>query len=186
MATEPARRLFTIDVYHRMADAGVLTEDDRVELLDGEIVQMTPIGSRHASVVDWLSRLLVERLGRRAHVRIQNPVILNDLSEPEPDVAVCELRDDRYVHAHPRPADILLLIEVPQTSGRYDRERKIPAYAAAGVPEVWLVDLERNTIEVYREPSQDGYTEVRSFGRADAVSPSRFPDCMIAVDEILG
>jgi Uma2 family endonuclease len=185
LATEPTRRLFTIHDYHRMVDAGILTEDDRVELLDGEIVQMTPIGSRHAGTVKRLTRVLVGGLGRDAVVGIQDPVILDDFSEPEPDVSVCVPRDDDYTSSHPRPDEILLLVEVADTSERYDRLRKLPRYAAVGVPETWLVDLTQNVIDVYGAPGPNGYEEHTTLGPGASLSPLRFPDVSIAVDDIL-
>ena len=186
MATEPTRRLFTIDDYHRMVDAGILTEDDRVELLDGEIVQMTAIGSRHAATVKRLRYLLGERLGPRAVIGVQDPVILDDLSEPEPDLSICVPRDDFYADEHPRPTDILLLIEVADSSERFDRLRKVPRYAAVGLPEAWLIDLDADTIVVYRVASPSGYMERTIHQGGETISPLRFPDVEIRVDDVLG
>lgn len=135
------RRRFTVDEYHRMAEAGILGEDDRVELLDGEIVEMTPIGPRHAGGVNRLTRLFTTRLGARAIVTVQNPVVLGVRWEPQPDLAILRPRPDFYSTAHARPEDILLIVEVAETSGEADRRVKVPGYAAAGVPETWRVDL---------------------------------------------
>jgi Uma2 family endonuclease len=131
------RRRFTIDEYHRMGEAGVLSEDDRVELLDGEIVQMTPIGAPHASCVDRLNALLARRLGKSAIVRVQNPIILDRRSEPQPDLALLAPRSDFYSGAHPRPRDVLLAIEVMDASRGYDRTLKLSLYARAELREVW-------------------------------------------------
>ncbi len=128
------RRPFTVAEYHRMAEAGVLGEDDRVELLEGEIVQMTPIGSRHAACVARLTHLFVDRLQGRAQVNVQNPVHLSERSEPQPDLALLRPRPDFYARAHPGPADVLLLVEVAETSSDVDWTVKIPLYAGAGVP----------------------------------------------------
>lgn len=140
-----------------MAEAGVLSETDRVELLHGEIVEMTPIHSRHAACVDRLARLFFETAGEQAHIRIQNPVRIPDHSEPQPDLVLARLRDDGYAGRHPGPDDILLVVEVSDTTAGYDREIKIPLYAAAGIPEVWLVDLPGRAVEVYRDPSGDAF-----------------------------
>lgn len=186
MALEPTRRPFTVDEYHRMFDTGILTRDDRVELLGGEIVEMTPIGPTHAGCVKRLTRLLIERLGRRAVVGVQDPVILDDLSEPQPDLSVARPRDDDYSRAHPRPSDLLLVIEVADTTQAFDRNVKVPRYAATGVPEVWLVDLDSERIEAYRAPTPDGYAQRSDVARDGALGPEAFADVELSVDEILG
>jgi len=186
MSVEPRRRLFTVDEYHAMARAGVLGEDDRVELIEGEVVEMTPIGSRHASCVDRLTQLLPGRVAGRAIVRIQSPVVLSDLAEPEPDAALLRPRDDFYADEHPRPDDLLLLIEVADTSADYDRERRIPLYARSGVPEVWLVDLEAGTVEAYRTPSPEGYRDLQRAGRDEVLGPVKLADLEIELGAILG
>jgi Uma2 family endonuclease len=185
MATEPTRRRFTVADYNRMAETGILGEDDRVELLDGEIVEMTPEGPSHSGVGSHLMSIFVLRLGDRANVRAANPVILDDLSEPEPDISVCAPRTDHYKAAHPRPGDILLVVEVSDTSLAYDRGRKARRYAAAGVPELWIVDLQHDVIEVFREPSLDGYAQSEVYRSGGVVSPAAFPDVQITVDELL-
>lgn len=186
MATDVARHRFTVADYHRMIDAGILTEDDRVELLGGEIVEMTPIGSGHAGCVNRLTRLLIERLARRAVVTTQNPVILDDFSEPEPDIAVCRPRSDDYADGHPRPDDVLLLIEVAQTTQAFDREVKFPRYGRTGVPEAWLVDLEAGVVEVHSRPGPDSYAERTLHERGNSLAPSAIADLTVEVDEILG
>jgi Uma2 family endonuclease len=184
MAVQLSRRVFTVHEYHLMGKAGILTEDDRVELLDGEIVQMTPIGSRHAYCVDRLTQLLVEGLARRALVRVQSPVRLSEHSEPQPDVAL--LRPDRsYATAHPGPPDILLLIEVAETSVETDRQVKVPMYARAGVPETWVIDLTANRVEVYRQPTSEGYRSTERIGRGNSLAPQVFPELMLSVDDLL-
>ena len=136
MAVRILRRAFDVHEYHRMAEAGILDEDDRVELIEGEIVQMSPIGSRHQGCVNRLARLLFEFAGRDYVVHIQGPVRLNERSEPQPDLALLKLRPDFYSERHPTPDDVLLLIEVSETSADYDREVKLPLYAGAGIAEV--------------------------------------------------
>jgi Uma2 family endonuclease len=143
MAVEVLRRTFTVEDYHRMAQAGILTEDDRVELLEGEIVEMTPIGPRHAACVNRLSQLFSDRLQGRALVSVQNPIHLSELSEPQPDLALLRPRPDFYAEAHPRPSDSLVVLEIAETSAEVDREKKVPLYGQAGISETWLVDLVR-------------------------------------------
>src|SRR6266498_3300178 len=158
---------FTVDDYHRLAELGILGEDDRVELLDGQIVEMTPIGPDHAGCVDALNRLLSRLVGDTGIVRVQNPLVLSSEWEPQPDLVVLRPRADGYRKAHPGPEDVLLVIEVADTSLESDREVKLPRYAVAGIPEVWLVALANDRIEVYRQPAPDGYREVRTLSRGD-------------------
>ncbi len=181
-----AHRRFTVDEYYRMAEAGILGEDDRVELLDGEIVEMTPNGSRHAAVVRRLDRLFHDVVRGAALVSVRNPVRLHRYGEPEPDIALLKPRDDCYAAAHPTAADVLLLVEVADTSLAYDHERKLPAYAAAGIPEVWLIDLTTDRIEVYREPDGGAYRDRRVLGRKATLTILRLPDITLAASEILG
>lgn len=181
----PARRRFTVEEYHRMGEAGILREDDRVELLKGEIIQMAPIGSRHAACVSRLGDWLAKRLPDTAAVRIQNPIRLPPRSEPEPDLVVVRRRDDFYATAHPGPGDIFLLIEVADTSLEHDRDVKLPLYAAAGIPEVWIVDLERRRVLVYRQPAGASYRQV-TVVEEGTLSPTAFPQLAIRLDEITG
>lgn len=186
MAVQLQRRTFTVDDYHRMLNAGILTEDDRVELVCGEIVTMAPIGTRHASCVKGLNQLLTEGLGRRVVLGIQDPVIVGEHSEPQPDISVLRPRKDRYAQAHPTAADIFLLIEVSDTTLPYDRDIKVPMYGKAGVPESWLVDLAQRRVEVYRSPSPNGYGDLHYAYPGEAISPIAFPDISLQVDEVLG
>ncbi len=181
---EPRVRAFTVDEYYRMADSGILTEDDRVELIKGEIVQMTPIGSRHGACVDQLNQILSFHLDRRAIVRVQGPVRLDEYSEPEPDIALLTPRDDFYAESHPCPEDVLLIVEVADASVRYDREVKIPLYAKAGIPEVWLVNLQDKCVEIYMSPSGSDYEDVRRF-KEGTISPQGFPGIEIDLKDIL-
>jgi len=177
---------FTVDDYHRLAEVGILGEDDRVELLDGQIVAMSPIGPRHAGCVKDLVRLLYRKLGDAVILGVQDPVVLGPDSEPQPDISVLKPRADAYREAHPRADDILLLIEVADTSLEYDREVKLRIYAAAGIPEAWLLALENDVIEVHRQPGPEGYREVRTLGRGDTLAALFAPMGDISVDELLG
>jgi Uma2 family endonuclease len=180
------RRLFTTDEYDRMAEAGILGEDDRVELIGGEVVRMAAMGARHAGCTTRLTQSLVPRLGRSALVRVQLPVAIPNYDEPEPDVAVVRFREDAYGHAHPTPADVLLLIEVSDSTLEFDRRVKIPLYARAGIPEAWLVELRNEAIERHTEPSPEGYRSVRRFRRGETVTSAALPSLVLAVDEVLG
>jgi Uma2 family endonuclease len=180
------KRSFTVEEYHRMARAGVFAEDDRVELLDGEIVQMTPIGPEHSGCVGALTRLLARQVEGRALVWVQNPVHLPDRSEPQPDVALLRPRPDGYRTAHPLPPDILLVIEVADTSLESDRAAKLPLYAQAGIPDVWLVNLPGDVIEISRDPRAGRYTSLQCARRGERVTSLALPALTLRVDDILG
>jgi Uma2 family endonuclease len=154
------RHRYTVVDYYRMAEVGILAPDARVELIDGEILDMAPIGSVHAGTVEQLAEALRRAVGARAWVRTQNPLRLDDHSEPQPDVSLLKARADFYKSRHPRPADTLLVIEVADTSLRFDRERKIPLYAQHGIPEAWLVDLQAKRLVRYRNPEHGVYASV--------------------------
>lgn len=186
MTVQIQTRPFTVDEYHKMIQADILTEDDRVELLAGEIVEMSPIGTRHAACVDRLNSLFHLALGRKVIIRIQNPIQLSDLSEPEPDVAIVQARHDFYAQAHPKPEDVLLLIEVADTSVGIDRTVKLPLYAKAGIVEVWLIDLVAGRIGLYRQPTPQGYEEIEQVGSGQTLSLSTLPDFEVDVDAVLG
>lgn len=177
---------FTVDQYHQMGEAGVFRPEDRVELIDGEIIEMNPIGDAHAGGVNRLNLTFVERLARRALVAPQNPVYLASHDEPQPDLAILRFRDDFYASLGPRPEDILLLIEVADSSASYDRRVKAPLYALNGIPEYWLVDLGRGQVVVYRDPSPDGYLSMQVHQRGATLSLVQLPDVTIAVADILG
>lgn len=183
MAVEPRDRRFTVDEYHRMAEAGIIGPDERVELIDGRIVAMNPIGSPHAWCVKRVNRAFA-RLGDRVMLSIQDPLRLDDNGEPEPDVAV--LRPDAPEDRHPGPGDVLLVVEVADTSLAYDRGTKAPLYVRHGIPELWIVDLGGERVEVHREPSPSGYRLVRALGRGQRASPLFAPDLVVEVDAILG
>jgi Uma2 family endonuclease len=160
----PQLRLFTVGEYYRMLDAGILKEDDRVELIEGEIVAMSPIGSRHAACVDTLAALLVRAFSSESLiVRIQNPLHLSEYSEPQPDLSVVRARLDRYRTGHPTANDVVFVIEVADASLAYDRHTKIPLYARYGIAEVWLVDLESCSVIVHSAPGPTNYEYVHHF-----------------------
>ena len=186
MAVESARRRFTVEEYHRMGLAGILREDDRVELIDGEIVEMTPIGSPHAGCVNRLARLFFAAAGQRAVVTVQNPISLPPGSEPQPDLVLLRPRGDFYAGGHPGPGDVWLVVEVADTSLTFDRTVKVPLYARAGIPEVWVVDLAGQRVEVYRRPAGGLYADVQRHERGQRLVCAAFPDLALSVDDALG
>ncbi|MYD88371.1 MAG: Uma2 family endonuclease [Acidobacteria bacterium] len=179
------RYRFTVDEFTRMGEAGVFTEDDRVELIDGEILEMTPIGPLHAWIVDRLTELIVTRLAGRVHVRIQNPIRLGSHTEPQPDLVVAR-RSSAYAERHPGPDDILLVIEVADSSRRYDRLEKLPRYGRAGIPETWLVDAEARTVIVCTGPGADGYAHQNVRRHGDELTATGVPELGFPVDDVFG
>lgn len=177
---------FSVEDYHRMAEAGILSKDAHVELIEGEIVAMSPLGARHLACVDRLTALLVPGVGPRAIVRVQGSIRLGDRSEPEPDLVLLRPRQDFYATIPATAGDVLTLIEVMDSSATYDRVIKLGLYARAGVAEVWLVDLNKEWIEVHRRPISGVHTEIQIRPRGESVSPEAFPDLVLAVDSILG
>jgi len=187
MAIVLKTRRFTIDDYHRMGEVGILSEDDRVELLAGEVVDMSPIAPLHAGTVGRLTALFSSRLGTEVLVWVQNPLLLRpEDSEPQPDVALLRPRPDFYTRAHPEAHDVYLVMEVADTSVEKDRDVKFPIYARAGIPEAWLLDLGAGHLEVHRHPTPDGYQDIRRFQRGQSVAPQAFPDVVLTVDDLLG
>lgn len=185
MSIQIERRYFKVDEYHRMGEAGVFSEDDRVELVEGEIVEMTPIGRRHASCVGRLTEIFGGY--SQAILWVQNPVQLDVYTEVQPDVALLRRREDFYSRSHPTPSDVLLAVEVADTSAAYDREVKLPLYARSGVPEVWLVDLNESAVEVYAAPERGEYRESRRVARGESLAPREVAGSSpIAVDNVLG
>jgi Uma2 family endonuclease len=174
-----ARRLFTRHEYHRMAEVGILKPTDRVELIKGEIVEMSPPGRRHVAFVDNLNQLLVIRLAGRGIVSVQNPVVLAEDTEPQPDLAIRRLRAVPYKEREAFAEDVLLLIEVADTSLRYDRSTKLRLYAEAGVLEYWLVDCNAESIEVFRGPGPDGYRDVSRISGDSSVNVQAFEDVLL-------
>lgn len=151
------RRLLTTDEYHQMAEVGILTQEDKVELIEGQLVEMSPIGSQHAAYVNKLNAILVRLLPEKYIISVQNPIVVNTHSEPEPDIAVLKPDDNLYEHQLPGAKDVLLVIEIADTSLDYDREIKLPLYASTGIPEYWIVDLQHRQIEVHHSPLDNQY-----------------------------
>ena len=180
------RYRFTVDQYHRMGKAGVFHPECRVELVNGEIFEMSPIDPWHSGIVDWLNHRFSTGLSGRAIVHPQNPTIVDRRSEPQPDLMLLMPREDFYRTAHPVPADALLVVEVANTSLSHDRRRKLPLYARTGVAEVWIVNRRADAIDVFRDPSPDGYRDQFRRGRGEDVAPLAFPDLRLSVDDILG
>ncbi len=183
MALPVTRHRFTVEDYQQMGDAGILGEDDRVELIAGEIVDMSPIRPRHAACVNRSTRLLSRHVGDAGWVSVQNPVRLGDHDEPQPDLMVLRLGPD-YDRSLPTPADVLLLIEVADTSLSYDRRVKIPMYARAGIAEVWLVDLKGQVVLRYAEPHEGAYRRTERVGRGQRLTALNLPGLEIAVDDL--
>lgn len=173
MSVQVSKRLINVSEYYRMAEAGILTENDRVELIHGEIIEMSPVGSKHAATVDRINKMLND-LQLNAIVRVQSPVKIDELSEPEPDIVLLKSREDFYEERHPQANDILLIIEVADTTKAYDQEIKIPLYAQAGIPEAWLIDLNSSELAVYTNPSADGYKKIELFNPNDKVRLQAF------------
>ena len=186
MQLEVTKKRFTVDEYYRMAEAGILGPEDRVELIDGEIIQMSPIGHRHAGSVNRVNHLFVTSFAGRAVVSIQNPIQLNSYTEPEPDVLLLKPRADYYASKKVWAQDALLIVEVADTTLRYDRDIKVPRYAAADVPEVWIENLADDELLVYRDPAGERYIVCITLHRGDSVSPVAFPDTVFKVEELLG
>ena len=182
----PRKRLFTRKEYHAMGKAGILGHHERVELLEGEIIVMSPIGNRHAFCVDRLNyEFAALNISRRTIVRVQNPAATSPTSEPEPDIMLMAYKDDRYESGHPSPQDILLLVEVADSSLRYDTNVKLRHYALSGVSETWIADLRNAQIVSHTEPSPEGYLVSRIYRLGDTISPTAFPDLQIAVSDII-
>jgi len=186
MSVEIAKRLFNVQEYERMVETGILSEDDRVELIEGEIVEMSPIGSSHAACVNCLTILLVQKLGQHAIVSVQNPVRLGKRSQPQPDFALLKWRDDFYRQSLPTPDDVFLLIEVSDSTLKFDRQVKAPLYARAGIEELWVVNLEDEEVEVYTQPSGGAYQLVRRVGRGEMISSENVPGLSLEVNAVLG
>lgn len=187
MAVTVKRRRFTLDEYHRMGETGILGPDDRVELIEGEIIEMSPIGSRHAGTVTRIHHFFSRRLADRAVVWVQNPLLLvQHQSEPEPDIMLLAPCADFYVARLPGPPDVRLLIEVAERSSPYDRRTKFPLYARAGVTEAWLVDLDAGRLEIHRDPRESGYRDVYIPGSDETFSPGAFVELALTLRDLLG
>ena len=179
------RHRLSVAQYRRMGEAGILTRADRVELIDGEVIDTSPAGSRHAGVVRQLARLLERASGDDAIVSVQSPLHLGDASEPEPDIVLLRPRDDYYKTAHPRAADALLVIEVADTSLRFDRLIKLPLYARQGIGEVWIVDVEHDIVTTHRDVRDGRYRFVEDIRALEAAAPAGLPHVKIDLAAVL-
>lgn len=177
------RHRWTVAEYHRMADVGLLTEDSRVELIDGEIIEMAPIGSLHGGNINRLIRLFSKVIANKAIIAAQNPVILSGYAEPQPDFALLRWRGDDYEKSNPHVEEVLLLIEVSDTTLRYNRDVKIPLYARNGIPEVWLLDVQNRQLEIYREPANGAYRQ-RDAYQTGQIAPILCADAVIDLAEL--
>lgn len=181
----PPPHPITVDEYYDMDRTGELEPDARVELIEGEVVHMPPIGSRHGSITQFLDHLLYRALADRACVRGQLPVRLDNISEPVPDVAVVKSRADRYSRSHPTAADVLLIVEVSRSTLRYDTNVKLPLYARHGIPEVWIVDLKNNQFRTYRSPSEGHYQDTASIANPGKTAVPGVPGIIVDLSELL-
>lgn len=186
MSVQLRKRYFNVDDYYRMAEAGLFSEGDRVELIEGEVVEMSPIGSRHAGCVMRSTTVLNRRFRHLAIVSVQNPIRLGDFSEPQPDLVLLKPRKDFYSTSHPTAADVLVVIEVAETSADYDRNVKLSLYARADIREAWLVVLPKDLIEVYSQPKNGKYQKVQRLKRGKILVSPTVPGLTLNVDEILG
>lgn len=167
-----------------MGDAGILREDDRIELIDGELIEMAPIGSKHAGQVNRLSRMLTLAVGQYAIVATQNPIALPPENEPQPDIALLKPRADDYKSSLPTAADVLLIIEVADATLAYDRDVKIPVYARHGIPEVWLFDVQGGSLSVYLDPAPQGFQRVLIPKKNETISPTLLPSVKLHLAEV--
>lgn len=182
MATEVVKRLINVDEYRKMGEIGILKSGDRLELIHGEIYEMSPIRSKHAAVVDHLAMIMNQLAKGNVIIRVQNPVQIDGTNEPEPDISLLKYRSDFYASAHPVPADVLAIIEVSDASIRFDTDVKVPLYASHGIPEYWIIDLESNRIEVYTNPKEGTYAKILRYMPGDEVS---LMDKKLSVNEVL-
>lgn len=186
MSVQIAKHWFTVKEYDRMGETGIFAKGERVELIEGEILEMSPIGKRHAACVGRLNEIFGRQLAGKVIVWVQSPIQLNDYSEPQPDVVLLKRRDDFYEHAHPTPADVLLLVEVSDTTLEYDRQIKVPLYARSGVPEVWLVNLQEEQLEAYAQPAGGVYQQSVRAVRGEEISAQVATGLNVSVNELLG
>lgn len=182
----PKQIPISVEMYHYMGEIGAIGPDERVELIDGEIFEMSPVGSLHVRCVNFLTDLLVRMLGEKFLVSIQNPIISANDTEPQPDLTVLHRPTDLYRDHLPTGSDTVIVIEVADTSASFDRNRKFPKYAQAGIPEAWLVDLKRDVVEMHSDPAENGYSLVKTYRRGDTLVSAAIPGIEITVDDILG
>lgn len=180
------KRLINIDEYHRMAEVGILGPNDRVELILGEILHMSPIGNPHNSVVNRITTLFVPAFLTKAIVQIQGPIQIGNLSEPEPDILICKPKENFYSDQKPRPGDTFLIIEVADSTLNYDKNIKLPLYAESGILEYWIVDLNERQILKYALPERNQYKKMEIATVEDSIYCNSFPEIVFSVKDMLG
>jgi Uma2 family endonuclease len=185
MSTLSTKKRFTVDEYHRMVDAGILREGERVELIDGEVLTMSPIGARHMAALDRATRLFVTRLGERAIVRVGGSVRLDRFNEPQPDLVVLRPKEDFYLSGAAGISDIYLILEVSDSSLRFDLAVKASLYAERGIAEYWVVDVENDVLIAHTQPSGNSFGTVRHYHRGEVVTPTLLPTCSLEVGSLL-
>jgi Uma2 family endonuclease len=186
MSAQIPRRKFSISDYHRMAETGILSENERIELIAGDIVTKIPVGSRHTSCVKSLRQLFTTMLADTVVVWVQNPICLGEYSEPEPDLALLKLRPDLYSEHRPTAKDVFLIVEMTEQAGDYERDVKLPVYAQAGFGEVWLVNIKDMKVEVYTNPAGQEYDMYHKFCQEHTITSVVFPNLRIPVEKIFG
>jgi len=186
MALQLPRHKFTADEYEQLGRVGIFTEDDRVELIEGEIIEMSPIGRRHMACVDRATDVFTSCLKGKALISVQNPLRLNNYNEPQPDIVVLKPRADYYASKSHTPEDTFLVLEVSDTSLGYDINVKLPIYAAAGIAEVWIENLREDLLLVCRDPAGRGYSAQLTLRRGDSISPVAFPIVVLKLEDLLG
>jgi Uma2 family endonuclease len=186
MQVDITKKLFTVEEYHRMGEAGILSPHDRLELIEGEIIEMSPIGQRHMACVDRATHFISRKLDGKALVSVQNPLRLSNLSEPQPDIVVLKLRPDFYASKPHTPEDTFFVLEVSDTTLRYDSKVKLPLYAATGVVELWIENLQEDVLLICRDPQGREYKTQMRLQRGDSVAPLAFPDVTFQVGDLLG
>lgn len=184
MPVDLPKRVFNVDEYYRMAEVGIF-QHERVELVEGEIVAMGPMGTPHSACISRLTQELSRLIERRFILRVQLPLRLNERTELEPDISIVRYRSDHFASRQPRPEDALLALEVAESSLPYDQDVKMPLYARAGVPEAWLVDLSTRTVTVHSDPSSEGYQRLISYGPAETAASSSLSWLTLGVEELL-
>ena len=182
--TLPKKYPITINHFQKMIERGIFEEDEHIELIEGELIAMAPIGPDHSSKTRKLNRQFSQKIGDLALVDMQNPIVLDDHSEPEPDLALLRPRDDFYETANPTAKDVLLLVEVADSSLNYDKKTKIPLYARQGIPEVWLINVPNRQVEIYLKPSPEGYRQILIPEKQECISPTLLPSVSIKVSDI--
>ena len=186
MSVQYQKHHFNVEEYYRMAEVGLLSEDDRVELIEGEIIEMSPIGSTHGGTVKRSSAFLNHKLGNSMIVSVQDPIRLSDFSEPQPDIALLKPRKDFYSKTHPTAEDVLVVIEVADTSLAYDRNIKLPLYARAGIPESWLIVPAKEVIEIHSQPKNGKYQKTQRLKRGKALVSPTIPSLSCKVEDLIG